>query len=274
MVSKKHHVKNKIKRLKNKKPVFKRFTFWVIILFFIIVFSFLYVFLFFSKIQVSAVVITGNNIVQSKDIEDIAWNNINKKIITLGNWSLISKSIFLTGPKIINENILNKFPEVKNVKVLKKFPDTINLQIEERVPFAVFCQTDDKNCFYIDKNGVIFEILEQIPQDFTIIRQLIEDKNVFTGEKVVGENTMDIIDKIKKNLNDNFQINVKEAMITTPLRLDIETSENWQIYFNLDSETNLQITKMNLLLKNEIPANARKSLQYIDLRFKDRAYCK
>ena len=62
-------------------------------------------------------------------------------------------------------------------------------------------------------------------------------------------------------------------MISTPFRLNIETSENWEIYFNLDSETDLQIAKMNLLLKDEIPVSVRKTLQYINLRF-NRAYYK
>jgi hypothetical protein len=42
----------------------------------------------------------------------------------------------------------------------------------------------------------------------------------------------------------------------------------------LDSDLDLQITKLNLLLKNEVSESARKTLQYIDLRFKDRAYYK
>lgn len=274
MKHRRHYVKNKVHRLKNKKPFLKRPVFWIVILFIIIILSFFYLFVFFSKFQVNSVIVSGNNSVQGEALQSIAWNNINKKIIVLGDWNIISRSIFLTGPKIISKDILNEFPQIESAKVLKKFPQTIILQIKERAPFAVFCQTDDKKCFYIDENGIIFKILEQIPENISIIRQLIEDKEVFTGEKVVEKNIIDIISKIKTNLKDNFQIDIKSAMISTPFRLNIETSENWQIYFNLDSETDLQIAKMNLLLKDEIPANVRKTLQYIDLRFKSRAYYK
>jgi hypothetical protein len=60
------------------------------------------------------------------------------------------------------------------------------------------------------------------------------------------------------------------------LRLDIKTNENWQIYFDLNSmsDTDLKIAKLNLLLNGEITPEIRKNLQYIDLRFKDRAYYK
>ena len=265
MKNRRHHIKNKVRRLKTKKLIFKKPIFMIVVLFLIIIFLFLYLFLFFSKIQANFVIIEGNNNVQSKDIENIAWNNVNKNI---------SKSIFLIRPKIISKDILNKFPQIESVKVSIKFPQTINLQIKERVPFAVFCQTDGKKCFYMDENGILFKILKQIPENTSIIKKLIEDKEVFIGERVIEKSIVDIINKIKINLKDNFQINIKEAIISTPFRLDIETSENWQIYFDLDSEIDLQIAKINLLLKDEIPATTRKSLQYIDLRFKDRAYYK
>lgn len=265
MKHRRHHVKNKVHHLKKRKPIFKRPIFWIIVLSLIIVFSFLYLFLFFPKFQVNSVIVSGNNSVQSEVLQNIAWNNVNKNI---------SKSIFLTGSQIISKNILDGFPQIESVKVSKEFPQTITIQVKERTIFAVFCQADDKKCFYIDENGIIFKILEQIPENVSIIRQLIEDKEVFTGERVVEKNIIDVISEVKRNLKDNFQIDVKSAIISTPFRLNIETSENWQIYFNLDSETDLQIAKMNLLLKDEIPASIRKTLQYIDLRFKARAYYK
>lgn len=274
MKNRRHHIKKNIRRLKPKKPFFKKSSFWLIILFLIIASSFFYLLVFFSKLQVSSIIVLGNNNVQSEALQKIAWNNINKKIITLGNWKLISKSIFLTGPKTIEKNVLDKFSQIENVKVSKKFPQTITIQVNERTPFAIFCQTDDRSCFYIDENGIIFEVLEQIPKNISVIRQLIDDKDVFTGEKVIEKKIIDTISNIKRNLEDNFQIDVKSAIISTPLRLNIETSENWQIYFNLDSETDLQIAKMNLLLKDEISESNRKALQYIDLRFKARAFYK
>ncbi|MBI3337469.1 MAG: FtsQ-type POTRA domain-containing protein [Candidatus Staskawiczbacteria bacterium] len=277
MRNRRHHIKNKVLKFKNKKSIFKKPIFWIVVLFVIIVFLFLYLFLFFSEIYVNSVIIEGNNTVQSKDIENMAWDYVNKNI---------SKSIFLVRPKIISKDVLDKFPQIESAKVSIKFPETINIQIKERTIFAVFCpdsvegllwqnhrDQNNKKCFYMDENGVIFEMLEQIPENTSILRQITEEKEVFIGQRVIEKNVVDVISKIKKNLKNNFQIGLKTASISTP-RLNIETSENWQIYFNLDSETDLQIEKMNLLLKSEIPIIVRKSLQYMDLRFRDRAYYK
>ena len=79
-----------------------------------------------------------------------------------------------------------------------------------------------------------------------------------------------------KDLRDKFKINLREAMITTPIRLDMQTSENWNIYMDVgpDSNTDMQLTKLNLLLSGDITPETRKNLEYVDLRFKDRAYYK
>jgi hypothetical protein len=58
--------------------------------------------------------------------------------------------------------------------------------------------------------------------------------------------------------------------------MDTTINEGWQIYFSLDpdSDINTQLVKLNLLLSGEIPLENRKNLEYIDLRFKDRAFYK
>jgi len=128
----------------------------------------------------------------------------------------------------------------------------------------------------IDNNGIIFEPVAVISEDAIIVRQTMESNQVFTGQEVIARNIISTISLIKQTLKDNFQIDLKEAMVTSPLRLDVKTGENWQIYFNLDpgSDINSQLIKLNLLLAEEILPEARKSLQYIDLRFEDRAYYK
>ena len=167
------------------------------------------------------------------------------------------------------------FPVVEDVKTNKNYPDSISVQIKERKPFAVFVSQNNKDYFYIDESGVVFEKLQGFEQNMTAIRQLINSADAIIGKEAVEKNIMKAISSIKKSLNDKFQIDIREAFISNPLRLDIKTGENWQIYFNLgpEADIDLQITKLNLLLTGEISQEARKNLEYIDLRF-DRAYYK
>jgi hypothetical protein len=173
---------------------------------------------------------------------------------------------------------LNEFPIIENVKIDKKFLQTLTLQIDERIPVAIFCPSPDMavepgDCYFMDDNGIVFEPLYVMPQNIVTVLREMDGSQVSTGEKVIQQNLMGLILKIEKNLKDNFKINLKEALISSPLRLNVNTNENWQIYFDLspDSDINLQLTKLSLLLNGGISATSRKNLHYIDLRPKDRA---
>ncbi len=258
-------------------------VFWFALLFLTLASAALYFFVFYPDIQVADIIISGNKKTQSGLIKNAVLENINKEFLSVGGWTLKSESIFLVDADALNKEILSKFPLIENLKIDKSLPHTLILGITERKPVAVFCPFMDAltnenqgRCFLIDQNGIIFESISAPVQDMAIVRQLIEKGSVFSGEKAVDENIMAAISKINKSLKDNFKINVKDALITSPVRLDIITSENWQIYFNLDKGFNidLQVAKLNLLLKDEILPEIRQNLQYIDLRFKDRAYYK
>jgi hypothetical protein len=121
---------------------------------------------------------------------------------------------------------------------------------------------------------VIFEKVQGSSQDVLIVRQSSSSNEISMGQNALSKNIMSAMLQIQKNLKDNFQIDLKEALVLAPDRLDVITVEGWQIYFNLQSDIGLEIVKLNLLLGSQISSDERKKLQYIDLRFKDRAYYK
>ena len=112
-----------------------------------------------------------------------------------------------------------------------------------------------------------------MPDGDTIVRQALDDSRVYTGEDVISQNIISAISKIQETLENNFQINLTQALVTSPVRLNVQTNENWQIYFSLDAGSDIgsQITKLDLLLKSEISSGDIKNLRYIDLRPKNRA---
>jgi cell division septal protein FtsQ len=275
------HVKNKIHRIKPKKSVLKRPIFWYLVLFFVIVCSGIYFALFFSPLWVVNITISGNEKVKTDEIKNLVLTDVNKKIIGGFGFNVISKSIFFANSAGIKKQILNRFPLIASAAVTKNFPQSIDVKVRERKPFAVFCSSANSaraqnDCFFIDDTGVIFQELQEIPPDMVIVRQAFDSRQVFAGEDAINQSIMSAISKIEKNLKDNFQINLTDAVVSTPVRLDVKTNENWQIYFSLepDSDISLQLTKLSLLLQQQIASDARKNLQYVDLRFKDRAYYK
>jgi len=82
---------------------------------------------------------------------------------------------------------------------------------------------------------------------------------------------MAAIVKIKKDFEKKLDLQLKEIDIPNQSRLNATTGEGWQVYFSLDSDIDLQTTKLNYLLEKELPKENRGALQYIDLRY-ERAY--
>lgn len=266
------HVKRKIKP---KNSLLKMPVFWYSALFLVLIVAVFYFLLFFDKFQIKNIIISGNQKIQSGQIENIVLQETNKKLIGFLNFDITSKSIFLASLKNIEAQVLEDFPEADSLKINKNFPDSIAVQIKERQPVFVYCSLNNDGCFYIDESGIIFERVKDLPENMTIITQLTNSAQSYKGQKAVEERIIEAILKIKKDLVDKFQIDVKEAVILSSERLDIKTGENWQVYLNLseNADVDLQITKLNLLLADQINLDERKNLQYIDLRF-DRAYYK
>ncbi len=73
--------------------------------------------------------------------------------------------------------------------------------------------------------------------------------------------------KIKNVLEKEMGINTEKFTLKNPERLNVKTTEGWEIYFDLSGDIDLALTKLHLLLEKEISPEARKDLQYIDLRF-------
>ena len=253
-------------RIKPKKSIFKKLVFWLVFLLSFLIVGGIYFFIFFETFQISKIIILGNEKVQTKELENLVSEGVKQKL-----WFVNFQNILLVSPAKINQSILKQYPNINSIETKRKLPNVLVINIKERKPSAIFCNKTD--CFFIDENGVVFEKIPGVRDGFLIVRQF-EEKKIILGKEIVKKEIMEKIAKIKKDLKEKFQINVKEAIISSEERLDIKTSENWEIYFNLVIDIDLQIEKLNLLLEKEIPKESRAGLKYIDLRFKDRAYYK
>ena len=252
------HIKNRLRHLKPKRSLFTRPVFWLAFFAVIMLGGLFYLFFFFGPLQVQAISVTGNEKIASQEIENAVWKDINKKIFTINN-----KSIFMVDTAMIKRNLLTGFPQIENVAIKKHWFKNIELQISEREPAAVFCPHQGaQNCRLIDIHGVAFE------PAYSIAGQLI----VREGQIAVDENIMQDIVKVRDDLKNNFQIDIKEVISSSPLLFT--TAEGWQIHVDPAQDIGAQITTLDLLLTRAITPAVRKNLDYIYLQYKDRAYYK
>ena len=275
MSSRRKHIQKKLAKMRPKKPFYKKAVFWYSILFFIIAAGLAYFLVFFDGVQIKTISVLGTQRLNQDDIKSIVEKSATNDFINVGSWKLSSKSMFLVKSDQIQKAILDSNATIENATVAKKWPNKLEITIKEREQIAVFCQ--EGRCFDIDANGIIFkEAADNDANANLIVRQNQQIENLYVGETAIQKNIMLAIYEIEKKLKENFQINLTEAMISTPIRLDVKTGEGWQIYFDVDADAdiNSQLTKLDLLLKQEIPQEQRTDLQYIDLRFNARAFYK
>lgn len=131
-----------------------------------------------------------------------------------------------------------------------------------------------KNCFYVDREGVIFE---EAPLTFGALIVLVKDfsgDEIFLGAKIAGPKSIEFILEVRDWMAKNSDVSLSEFSIDKEDRqLRGLTAEGWQIVFN-DSQTAAdQGFIIKKILEQEIK-DKRRDLEYVDLRIENRIYYK
>src|SRR4030042_1715951 len=140
--------------------------------------------------------------------------------------------------------ILKSFPQIARINLDRDFPDVLTVQIEERKPVAIFSQ--EENYFYIDKEGIIFEIITDNFSQIFNIKNLSSTARLELGERVIGEEKLNQILHIETKFKNDFKIPLAEIMIMSESRLNVKTSEGWEVYFNPEKDLNWQLSELEI----------------------------
>jgi len=222
--------------------VFKNKFFWLGLLFFIILSSLTYLFIFSSVFQVKNITVSGTEKTSAEEIRIIISNN--------------AKNIFLADLEEIDRMLCQRYVQIGNVDIKRDLPDALLVQIEERKPVAVISKYG--GYFFIDKEAVIFEEILEKPLEMLIIKS---EKDLIQKEQ------LDQVLKINSVLRNDLKLPIEEILIVSEKRIDVETIEGWNIYFNPKKDLDWQLEEFGILLKEKISLEKRENLEYVDLRF-------
>jgi len=250
-------------RIKRKKSIFKNKFFWILILTLIVFGEFFYLFCFSNFFQIKEIKISGNEKVPADQILSRVQQEIEQKLLFFSK-----KSIFLVNLIQIKKEILNDFPLIAEVNLERKFPAILEVKIQERKPVAIF--NFDESYFFLDKEGIVFEEILSENQELLKIKSQTQKEKPELGERIIEKEIISKILKIFSEL-ENLKIAIKEVLIISDERINVKTSEDWEIYFDPKKDLNWQLTKLKVDLENLIPFERRKDLEYIELRFGDLA---
>lgn len=219
-------------------------VFWFGILF-LTAFAGISYFLFFSMFfQIKKIIISGDKVVSEENIKAF----------------VSQENIFLVDTKKMKKDVLDNFAQIAKVEIARALPDTLNIRVVKRLPAAAWCE--EQSCFFVDNDAVIFG--EFTEGDFV---KITGAKNLLSKEKIVQ------ILKIQKELRDSLIATTTQVFIASEERLNVKTSEDWEIYFNLKGNLDWQLQELDLVLEKQITPEKRRNLEYIDLRF-SRVYYK
>ena len=235
---------------------FKTRFFWFFCLGVILVSGLTYLFIFSDVFKIKEIKVLSSSEYLKASVEEI----INQEL---------NKNIFLLRTKPINTKILDQFPEILELDFKKEMPDILTVQIEEKKEIAVLCYESYDKCLFIDENGLMFKQIEkELIDENELIIFLTELDERFNLKEIFSlSNKIEDFLEIERMLENNFKIEIKNFIIISKKRLNVKTEEGWEIYFSLEKDIKLQTTKLRMLLEKEIPAEERKNLEYIDLRF-------
>jgi len=222
--------------------IFKNKFFWLGLLFFIILSGLTYLFIFSSVFQIKEITVLGTEKTSAEEIRIIISNN--------------AKNIFLADLEEIDRMLLEKYVQIGNVDIKRDLPDVLLVQIEERKPVAVISKYG--GYFFIGKEAVIFEEIPEKPLEMLIIK---------SERDLIQKEQLDQVLKINSVLRNDLKISIKEILIKSEKRIDVETMQGWNIYFNPKRDLERQLEEFGILLKEKISLKDRENLEYVDLRF-------
>ncbi|MBI2098506.1 MAG: FtsQ-type POTRA domain-containing protein [Candidatus Wildermuthbacteria bacterium] len=268
------------------KKLLKSKVFWVGILGFFVLAGSTYGIFFTPFFQIKYIEIRGNENIAEEKLRQATSESLQRKVAFFA-----TNNFFLANAAVAAAKIRAVFPEIELVAVQKKFPDKVRVTVQERQGIATWCQNkilrveleglqeqttrSIRQCFALDKQGVIFEEMESGKE----VILSAEGVEAALGDQVVDPVALERMLQFQKSVDafplfEQVGLRVLSLLIVSKERVNAGISEGWEMYFNPSERIDWQIQKVKLVLEQEISSQRRPFLEYIDLRFLDQAYIK
>lgn len=166
------------------------------------------------------------------------------------------------------ENIL-KEKDIGLAAVKKNFPKTIDIKFPQNEPWLIYCS--EVECFYVSDKGLLFDRAPKFSQN-PLPEIIMENKNGKIGDRVASPAQALFLRNIFHQLN-LMNIDILSASFGAKAEVKFITGEKW--YLKIINNDNAQKTlgDLKLLLDEKIKGD-RTKLEYIDMRYENKAYYK
>lgn len=216
--------------------------------------------------------IEGNSFIEKEKII----GNINNYISGKYFYLIPKNNILIASKKKVADNLLNNFFRIKSVDVSKNLPDGLTVKIEERNPSALLCE--NKNCFFIDDTGYVFEESPFFSGDIFIkfidqredVGNLVSDRKL--SFQLIPESGFRNLINFSESLSKDG-IKISGMVLKNEGLYEFHTSEEWYILLSERSDYKISIDNLRIALNEQIKEK-RPELEYIDLRLQNKVFFK
>lgn len=222
---------------------------------------------YFDYFRIKNINIEGNSFIEKEKIIE----NINSSISGKYFYLIPKNNILIASKKEIANNLLNNFLRVKSADVSKKLPDGLIIKIEERNPLALLCE--DKNCFFIDDTGYVFEESPFFSGD--IFMKFIDqrnERNFSANTKILSEEEFRNLINFSESLSKDG-IKISGVILKNEGLYEFHTSEEWYILLSQRSNYKVSFDNLKIALNEQIKEK-RPELEYVDLRLQNKVFFK
>lgn len=230
----------------------------------------IYLFFFSKLFNIREISINNGSFVKNGEIRETVDNYLGERKFFIPRFS----NIFFVDSDEIQALVAGGFPQAENITVNKNYFHTLEINLNKREALGVWC-FKDKNCFYFDRMGTAFDTAAN--SDGSLFLS-IDDKSKTLdklGGKVTEEPMLNFIFGVQEEMQ-KLKIGITKIIIPDgePFRINVKTSENWELYLNTQDDLVNQMKSLNTFLSQKISPEKRSQLQYIDVRIPNRVYYK
>lgn len=182
--------------------------------------------------------------------------------------------------------IFKNNPKIETIKTnLDWKTGSLTLQIKQREISFLWClekglifleNETDKECYYLDKNGVIFERAPRTPGSFLNKIVILETKKRFLGSQVIAPERLAKIEQafiLSTKENSPISIDYLEIKTESFSEIKLITREGFDIFYDLKNDFAEMLNIISGMKEKELKDNFH-NLEYIDCRYPPKIYYK
>ncbi|OGY36561.1 MAG: hypothetical protein A3E36_03140 [Candidatus Andersenbacteria bacterium RIFCSPHIGHO2_12_FULL_45_11b] len=189
----------------------------------------------------------------------------------------IGSDLLFTQTKPVERTIIQQVTQVKDAHIIRKLPGTLKIIIQEKTPILLLLSGE--TYYFLDDQGIAYEEapLDALPGIvLPVLKNSDANTQVTLGTRAVNDQFIIFIADALKNIPTTANAEVAEIRIPS-----LETREahflldkNWILLMDTTRPAADQLGVLKRLLEHTITPDELQTLQYIDLRIKNRVYYK